>query len=69
MVNPMSSPQKSPESQQQGAGEDIKEKFREALAKKNQRDQPHDQAGPAESKAHGTHGRAGNDKTFRRKAG
>lgn len=66
----MSSPQESSDSTQaNGAGEDMKEKFREALARKQQRDHPHDQAGPADSKAHGPHGRAGNDKTFRRKSG
>lgn len=65
----MSTDKKSADSDKQGAPEDIKAKFREALEKKNQHRHPHEDAVLGESKAHGEHGKAGNDKTFRRKSG
>ena len=65
----MTSEQKSADGEQHRAPQDIKDKFREALEKKNQKDHPHMNAGPGASKAHGEHGKAGHDKTFRRKSG
>ncbi|MFV0533644.1 MAG: DUF5302 domain-containing protein [Cumulibacter sp.] len=55
--------------EEHGAEQDIKDKFRDALEKKAQHEHPHMNAGPGMSKAHGAHGRAGHDKTFRRKSG
>ncbi len=66
----MTSSQNSQDSSHNSAPEDVKAKFREALAKKNQRN-----AGPQEdhfdgqAKAQGTHGAAGGPKDFRRKTG
>ena len=65
----MSTEKKSVGTEKQGAPEDIKAKFREALETKNQHQHPHEDAVLGESKAHGEHGKAGNDKTFRRKSG
>lgn len=59
----------SPDTKQHGAPEDIKAKFREALEKKNNKQHLHEEGGHGESKAHGEHGKAGHDKTFRRKSG
>lgn len=60
-----------PDAEQHGAPEDIKEKFREALEKKNQQHHHHEdpESAHGDSKAYGEHGRAGHDKTFRRKSG
>ena len=54
-----------------GAPEDIKAKFREALDKKHQKQHLHETEDSAHggSKAHGEHGKAAHDKTFRRKSG
>ena len=65
----MSHEQQSTDGETTGAPQDIKDKFREALEKKAQHEHPHMNAGPGESKADGVHGKAGHDKTFRRKSG
>lgn len=60
----------SPDAEQHGPPDNIKEKFREALEKKNQQHHHEDpESAHGDSKAHGEHGRAGHDKTFRRKSG
>lgn len=54
------------------AGEDdVKRKFREALARKQgaQHGSGAGGAGPDQSKIHGAHGRAGGPREFRRKSG
>jgi hypothetical protein len=54
------------------AGEDdVKRKFREALARKHagRRGGGTGGAGPDQSKIHGAHGRAGGPREFRRKSG
>ena len=58
-------------SDEHGAPEDIKAKFREALEKKNQRNHRHeDEVGAhGDAKAHGEHGKAAREKMFRRKSG
>lgn len=65
----MTSEQKSTDDESGGAPQDIKDKFREALEKKNQKGGPQMSAGPGQSKAHGEQGKAGHDKLFRRKSG
>jgi len=50
--------------------DDVKAQFREALArKKNQLGQAHGGSGPAGSKIHESHNRAGAKRQFRRKSG
>lgn len=49
--------------------DDIKAKMREALDKKNQREQGVHQDGPVREKAHGSEVDAGGPKVHRRKAG
>lgn len=61
--------QKPADDEDRGAPQEIKDKFREALEKKAQHGHHHLNAGPGESKAQGVHGKAGHDKTFRRKSG
>jgi hypothetical protein len=55
----------------EGADEDAKRKFREALERKRRQQEDHGAgtAGPDSSKIHGTHGPAKNQRTFRRKSG
>jgi hypothetical protein len=55
----------------EGAGEDAKRKFREALERKKRQQEDHGAgtAGPDSSKIHGTHGPAKSQRTFRRKSG
>ena len=66
----MTSEKKPADAESHGAPEDIKTKFREALEKKQQLSHPHEdpESAHAESKAHHEQGRAGHDKTFRRKS-
>jgi hypothetical protein len=51
--------------------DDVKRKFREALNRKNAAQEDKKAAGGPKdsSKVHGTHGREGGKRTFRRKAG
>jgi Family of unknown function (DUF5302) len=49
--------------------EQTKDKFRDALERKRNRQHANNGAGPTESKVHGEHGRAGAKRTFRRKSG
>jgi hypothetical protein len=66
----MTNEQNATDGGQQGAPEDAKAKFREALAKKNQRNAgPHEDHFGGQAKAQGTHGAAGGPKDFRRKTG
>ncbi|SEO84951.1 DUF5302 domain-containing protein [Actinacidiphila rubida] len=63
-----------PETDPEGAEpdeDDVKRKFREALARKQgaQRGGAAGGAGPDQSKIHGAHGRAGGAREFRRKSG
>ena len=51
------------------ANDDIKAKMREALDKKNRREQGVHQDGPVREKAHGSEVDAGGPKVHRRKAG
>jgi hypothetical protein len=50
--------------------DEVKRKFREALERKNAQSDKRTGGGPKDSsKVHGTHGRAGSKRTFRRKSG
>jgi len=53
------------------APDEMKEKFRAALARKRSEgaDQQANRSGPAGSRIHGEHGKAGGGRTFRRKSG
>lgn len=64
--------QPAPEAAAAAPGEDdVKRKFREALARKQGSRQGSGAGGtgPDHSKVHGTHGRAGGPREFRRKSG
>ncbi|GAB3562902.1 DUF5302 domain-containing protein [Spelaeicoccus albus] len=67
---PRDTPETTPDPANRQTPEEIKAKFREALAKKHE--QPaHDSssAGPGRSKVHGTQRPAGHKREFRRKSG
>ncbi|GAA1352657.1 DUF5302 domain-containing protein [Falsarthrobacter nasiphocae] len=67
----MSNAKNTPDhAESKGAPEDIKAKFREALAKKNSRNSgPREDHLDGHSKAQGPHGPAGGPQDFRRKTG
>jgi len=46
-----------------------KDKFREALERKRNKQHPHEAASQNDSKVHDRHGAAGGKRSFRRKAG
>jgi Family of unknown function (DUF5302) len=60
----------APQAAEQGE-DDVKRKFREALARKQgaRHGSGAGGTGPDQSKIHGTHGRAGGSREFRRKSG
>lgn len=55
--------------EQQGADQGAKDKFREALERKKAKQHPHESASEKDPKVHGEHGAAGGRRTFRRKSG
>jgi hypothetical protein len=65
-------PAKAEEGAEEGAGaaeDDVKRKFREALARKQGAKHAGAAGGTGQSKIHGAHGRAGGSREFRRKSG
>jgi hypothetical protein len=52
-----------------GANQQAKDAFREALERKKGRKHPHESASQNDSKANGEHGAVGGKRTFRRKSG
>jgi hypothetical protein len=52
-----------------GASDDVKRKFREALAKKNANQRSGEAHLNGDSAVHGSHGAAGGKREFRRKSG
>ncbi len=52
-----------------GAGEQAKDKFREALARKKGKQHPHEAASQSDSKVHDAHNAAGGKRVHRRKSG
>ncbi|WP_375487401.1 DUF5302 domain-containing protein [uncultured Jatrophihabitans sp.] len=49
--------------------DDAKAKFAQALARKHDKQHPHEAATQGEAKVHDAHGAAGGKRTFRRKSG
>ena len=52
-----------------GASKDAKDKFREALERKRNKQHPHEAASQHDSKVHGEQSSGGGKRQFRRKAG
>ena len=61
----------APENPEQSPQDDVKRKFREALARKSgaQADAAAAGGGGDQTKIHGTHGKSGGQRDFRRKSG